>query len=117
MMLWRCRENSRRSRNIGPAVSRAAATASIGANEVGRVDEGVHEQFLQRARPNEQHLALVGEVPEERPLGEAGPLGDVRHRRLLEPALAVELHGRPSKPPACVWLPSDHEPIVVDDSN
>jgi hypothetical protein len=40
----------------------------------------------------EEHLSLVGEVVEERPAGEPGPLGD---RRALEPLLSAS---RPSPP-------------------
>ncbi len=54
--------------------------------------------------------------PEERSLREPRPLGDLRHRGLLEPALAVESQGCLLQPAARVWLPSTHAPIVADDS-
>ena len=66
--------------------------------------------LLQRARAAEQHLALVGEVAEERPLRQPGPLGDLRHGGLLEPALAVELQRRLREPAARVRLPATHAP-------
>ena len=75
---------------------------------IGRLGDRADEQVLQRARAREQHLALVGEVPEERSLGQPGPLGDLGDRGLLEPALAVELQRRLLEPAARVWLPSAH---------
>ncbi len=83
---------------------------------IRRAGHGVHDELLQCARAPEQDLALVGEVPEERPLREPRPLGDLRHRGLLEPALAVQSEGGLLEPAARVWLPSTHAPIVVDDS-
>src|SRR4051812_22358343 len=75
---------------------------------VRRVDKGAHEEVLQLARAPEQHLALVGEVPEERPLRQSGPGADLRHRGLFEPALRVESEGGLLEPTACVWFPSPH---------
>ena len=71
------------------------------------------EQLLQRAGAREQNLALVGEVPEERSLGQPGPLGDLRHGGLLEPALAVERERRLLEPAACVRLPTTHAPDPI----
>ena len=84
---------------------------------VGRVGDGPGDELLQHLRAGEQDLALVGEVPEERPLREPRPLGDLRHRGLLEPALAVELQRRLLEPAARVRLPSAHASIIVDDSD
>ncbi len=83
---------------------------------IRRIGDGAHEERLQCARAREQNFALVGEVPEERPLREPRPPGDLRHRGLLEPALAVESQGCLLKPAARVWLPSAHAPIIDDDS-
>ena len=49
----------------------------------------------QQLRPGEQDLALVREVPEQGPLGQAGA-GDLRGRRLVETLLGVERAGRPA---------------------
>jgi hypothetical protein len=81
--------------------SSAAATASSGPRPF--------EQRVQRVRRPEQHLALVGEVAEEGPLGEPRALGDVGHGRLVEAALAVQLHGGLLEPLARVGFPSGHE--------
>ena len=81
-----------------------------------RIGDRVDEQLLQRAGAAEQHLALVGEVPEERPLGQPGALGDLSDGRLVEAALAVQLHRRLLEPPARVWLPAHHRPIIADGS-
>ena len=66
------------------------------------------QAVLQRLRPGEQHLALVGEVPEERPRGQSGPVGDLGHGGLLVPALDVQLHRCLAEPTARVRLPSTH---------
>ena len=49
----------------------------------------------------------------KRPLREAGALGDLRHRGLVEAVLAVELEGRLPEAAARVGLPAGHEPILV----
>src|ERR1035441_2042006 len=74
--------------------------------------EGAHEEVLQLARAREQNLALVGEVPDERWLPTHGPLGDLRHRGLLEPALAVQFQCRSLEPTARIWLPPAHPPLL-----
>ena len=56
----------------------------------------------------EEHFPLVGVVPEERPLREPGPGGDFRDGRLLEAALAEELHCRALEARASLRLPSAH---------
>jgi hypothetical protein len=52
-------------------------------------------------------------MPEERPLGEPGPLRDLRHRGLLEPALEEELEGGLLEASARVGLPPAH---ALDDT-
>ena len=94
MTAWRWRANSRRSWRNAPAASTPAAAASIGASDVGRAGDRAHDQLLQRVGAGEQDLALVGEMPEERPLGQPRARGDLGDGRLLEAALAVELHRR-----------------------
>ncbi len=89
------------------------ATASIGGGGVGRVGDGAHEQLLQRAGAPEQHLALVGEVAEERSLREPRPLGDLGHGGVLEAALAVERERGLLEPAARVWLPTRHVTILA----
>ena len=113
MMAWRCRGSSRRSWSSGAGGLEARGDRVDRRHGLGRVGDRAHEELLQRARAREQHLALVGEVPEERALGEPRPLGDLRHRGLLEPALAVELERRLLEPAARVRLPSSHAPIVL----
>ena len=77
-----------------------------------QVRGGVHrrrdEELLQHGGTGEENLALVGVVPEERALRQPGPLGDLRHRGLVEPPLDVELHGRLLEPAPCVWFPPAH---------
>jgi hypothetical protein len=45
---------------------------------------------LKPVRAPEQHLALIYEVPKERPLGQARPFRNLRDRGLVVPALGVE---------------------------
>jgi hypothetical protein len=71
------------------------------------------EQLLQRSRAPEQNLALVGEVAEERPLGQPRALRDLGDRGLREAALAVELQRGLLEPSTRVWLPSSHRVIVA----
>ena len=84
-------------------------TASIAVIAAER--QGRHHDALHLAR--EHDLAFVGEVAVERPLGEAGPLGDLRHRDLVEAVLAVELEGRLPEAAACVGLPAGHGSDLV----
>jgi hypothetical protein len=71
------------------------------------------EQLLQHLGAAEENFALIGVIPEERSLGKAGPLGDLRNRRLLEAALAVELERRLLEAAASVWLPPGHAGMIV----
>ena len=73
---------------------------------IGRAGHRAHDEFLQGIPAAEQNLALVGEVPEERSLGQSRPLRDLRHRGLLEASLAVEGKGRLHEPAARVRFPS-----------
>jgi hypothetical protein len=66
----------------------------------------VDEELLEHGAAAEQHLALVGEVAEERPLRQAGPLGDLGDRGALVAALDVQLQGGLLEAPSCVRLPS-----------
>jgi hypothetical protein len=100
-----------RSSSTSPAASSAAVTASIGV-----ADAGASASALLHLA-GEHDLALVGEVAVERPLGQPGALRDLRHRRLVEAAIAVELEGRLSKAAACVGLPAGHVPDCSDGSD
>ena len=60
----------------------------------GRVGEGLDHPRGQLLLAREEHLALVGEVPEEGPFGDSGPGRDLRDGGLLEAALGEELEGR-----------------------
>lgn len=74
----------------------------------GYARERVHQEVLERGRAREQDLALVAEVPEERPLREPRPPGDLGHGGLFESVLAVKLHRGLFQPAARVRLPSAH---------
>jgi hypothetical protein len=63
----------------------------------------------------EDDLALVGEVPEERPGGQAGTCGDLRHGRGGEALLGEEFEGRALESSSCIRSPS-HRSIVPDDT-
>ena len=94
----RRRVMSRRSSSTAPAASRAAVTASIAVIDAGA---SATVSTSTRCTSPEHDLALVGEVAVERPLGESGRLGDLRHGGLIEAVLAVELEGRLAKTAAC----------------
>nr|WP_308129471.1 hypothetical protein [Actinoplanes polyasparticus] len=72
---------------------------------------------MQAFGAGEEDLALVGEVAEERALGEAGTFGDLGHRRLVEASLGVQVHGRLAEAGLRVRLPATHAPIVGEDSS
>jgi hypothetical protein len=69
----------------------------------------------QRILAPEQHLPFIGEVPEERSLGQACPLGDLCNCGLVESALGVELKGRLLQAAARIGLPPAHPAILGDD--
>ncbi len=77
----------------------------------------LRHQLHERVLPPEQHLPFIGVVPEERSLRQARPLGDLRDRRPVEPALGVELKGRLLQAAARVRLPPAHAVILGDDSD
>ena len=58
---------------------------------VGRVGHGADDQLLQRTPAGEQNLAFISEVTEEGALGQPRPLGDLGHRRVLIPVLAIQV--------------------------
>jgi hypothetical protein len=72
---------------------------------VRSVSNVLRHQLHERVLPPEQHLPFIGVVPEERSLRQARPLGDLRDRRPVEPALGVELKGRLLQAAARVRLP------------
>jgi len=74
-----------------------------------RVPDAAHQPVLQLARAGEQHFALVGVVPEERPFGEPGTLGNVRNGGGVVAAFAVQLDRRLCQPSARVGLPPAHD--------
>ena len=63
-------------------------------------------------RAGENHLALVCEVVEEGPPVQAGSLGDLSDRRVLEPLFREQLQRRLPKAPVRVGFPSDHTPSI-----
>jgi DNA-binding transcriptional LysR family regulator len=103
------------SREVADLLKRARGALESRADRVDRrqcgrrVVDPLDEPVLEHARAVEQHLALVGEVPEEGPLGEARAPGDLRDRRLVVPALAVELKGGQLQAAVRVGLPPGHK--------
>ncbi len=75
---------------------------------IRRAGDGAHVDLAQHVLTPEQHLALVGEVPEERPLGEAGPFSYLRCRRLLKPAFLVQVQRCLLKSALGIGFPSAH---------
>src|SRR5487761_838002 len=80
------------------------------------VGQSADQEVLQFASAREQHLALVGEVAEESPLGQSRPGRDLRYRGLVETALDIELERCPLESAARVRLPATHAPTLLDDS-
>jgi hypothetical protein len=72
------------------------------------------DRVLQSGAAAEQHLALVGEVAKERPLGDAGAFSDRGDCRLLVAELGEQRERRLFGSSAAIGLPSNHDPIVVD---
>src|SRR4029077_3043428 len=69
---------------------------------------GPDEQLEQLGLAEEEHLSLVGEVPEERAFGEPRAFRDVCDGRLLEAALEEEVHSGEHESSTGVGLPSAH---------
>ncbi len=67
-----------------------------------------HDPLPEEGRPTEEHLSLVGEVPEEGALGHPGLGGDLGGCGLVEPPLRVQRQSRFLQPPPTVRLPSTH---------
>ena len=107
MIASRRRRSSRRGASETAIACRPWASAARGcdASEASTV---ATQQLLQRGLALEEHLALVAEVAEERPLGEAGALGDLGRGRALVPALGVELERGFAQPEASVRFPAGH---------
>jgi hypothetical protein len=83
---------------VAVRASRAARTACRGVASSGdaAIASVIRRPWI--SWPGEQHLPLVGEVPEERGLGQTGALGD-----LVDGGGVVALlgeQGRPRRPPA-----------------
>ena len=75
----------------------------------------VDEHPLEHVLAGEEHLALVGEVAEEGPLGEARPARDLGDRGRVEPALGEELKGGGLQALARTGLPAGHGVQRSDD--
>ena len=73
--------------------------------------------FMDEMRKLPVYELSASEVAVERPLREAGALGDLRHRGLVEAVLAVELEGRLPEAAACVGLPAAHGSDSSDGSD
>ena len=80
---------------------------------VGRVGDDADDQLLQRAPAGEQNLAFISEVTEEGPLGQPRPLGNLRHRGVLKPVLAIQCERCLREPAARIGFPSTHARIIV----
>ena len=92
IIAWRRREWSRSSPMTSTAAPSAAATAPSGGAAAGAAASAATRRSLEPVGAGEQHLALVGEVAEERPRGQPGALGDLGHGGLLVAALEEQLH-------------------------
>ena len=79
-----------------------------GAVGCGRAGHAGHDPLLEEGRSTEEHLSLVGEVPEEGALGQPGSGGDLGGGGLVESPLRVQGERRFLQPPATVRLPSTH---------
>ena len=77
---------------------------------LGRAGNALREPRLELIRAGEEDLALVGEMPEERALGQPGTVGDLGDGGLLKAALVLQLEGRLGQPALGVGLPSAHGP-------
>ena len=73
----------------------------------------VDEHPLEHVLAGEEHLALVGEVAEEGPLGEARPARDLGDRGRVEPALGEERQGRRLQALARTGFPAGHGSSVA----
>ena len=102
---------------MAAAASRPRATASSGAVGCRGAGHAGHDPLLEEGRPAEEHLPLVGEVPEEGALGQPGSVGDLGGRGLVESPLGVQGQSRLLQPPAAVRLPSTHELDPTVDSH
>lgn len=72
------------------------------------IGDGSHGFPLHRFQGVKEHLALVGEQPEERSLVHAGAGGDLRSGGLLEALGGVQLQRGLGKTAARIRLPSPH---------
>ena len=72
------------------------------------VAHALEEEALELVLAGEQHLALVGEVAEERPLGDASGRGDPRDGGAVEPVLGEQGEGGGLQPLASAGLPPHH---------
>ena len=116
MTAWRRRECARLPPNNPAAASRAAATASSGPALAGAAASAVDHLLLEDLGAGEQHLPLVGEVPEEGARRHPRPLGDLGHGRLLEALLDVQVQRRRAQPAGGVRLPATHGCMIGDDT-
>jgi len=83
-------------------------TASSGVADAGAAATGSRRAAPELVAALEEHLALVGEVAEERALGEPGAGGDLGHGGLLVAPLGVELERRLLQTPGGIWFPTTH---------
>ena len=79
----------------------------------GRLGDALGEQPAQRLLAGDEQLALVGEVPEEGALGDAGALGDLRDGRGVVPLLGEQVDGGDDEPLARARFPSSHAAILA----
>lgn len=106
---WRVRECGRRSSGKKADADRSAPADDLDRRRVRR--RGIHaaeERLREQLLPVEERLALVGEVAEERALGQADGLGDLRRRRLFEPAGGEQLERGPLQPLRGSRFPTHH---------
>ncbi len=79
----------------------------------GRARERAHHRLLQPLRAVEQHLALVGEMAEERARGQPCALGNGGHGGLFVADLAEQFDGGLAKAARRVRLPATHDIRMV----
>jgi hypothetical protein len=72
------------------------------------------QQFAECRLPGDQQLTLVGEVPEERALGDARALRDLGDGRRVVALLGEQVDGGHDHPLPRSWFPPRHGTIIGD---
>jgi len=80
----------------------------------GCAGDPVREEPAQRVLAGDQHLSLVGEVPEEGALGQSGSLGDLDNGGVVVALLGEQVECGAHQALPCVRFPSGHAHSVDD---